>query len=67
MLIRAGLDGGVDLVDVFVGRRGDRRGAVSGGGVEPQVGDPGEVVVEGVGDHPIVVEVGVEASRVTVS
>ena len=59
-----GLDGGVDGVDVIVGRRGDRRAAFVGGHVEPGLGDPVEVPLECVGVDAVVGLVRLEGTRV---
>ena len=60
------LDGAVDGVDVVVGRRHQRRRVRPWWWlVDPGVGHPGEVLVEGAGDDPAVRLVGVEGARVT--
>ncbi len=66
-LVTVGLDGVVDGVDVVVGGGRDRQVLTTPVAADPGVGDVVEMLEERSGEDAVVVEVGVETSRITVS
>jgi hypothetical protein len=58
------LDGGVELVDVFVGLGNDGDAAAGSGVVDPRASRLGDELLEGAFGHAAVVDVGVEGLRI---